>query len=106
SKNNNALILDIQSLSNISTNDIITALASSIGEDFLAAKIHMSREKRSFLEVVFKNNEKVQLYAAEGISLFKQSLFGYIPVNLNRTFLTVKLRNMPLGDKKFISDQI
>jgi hypothetical protein len=56
--------------------------------------------------VVLKNKEAVQLYAANGISLFKQALFGYIPINLNRSFLTVKLRNMPMGDTKMISHQV
>ena len=98
--------MDIQNLNNIATNDIIASLAVSLGEDLIAAKTHMSRGKRTSLEIVLKNKEKVQYYAAKGISLFKQTFFGYIPINLNRSFLTIKLKNTPMGNITNISDSI
>ncbi|CAG8478408.1 5297_t:CDS:2, partial [Dentiscutata heterogama] len=39
-------------------------------------------------------------YASKGISLFKQTFFGYIPVNIRRFFLTVKLRGTPMELKE------
>jgi hypothetical protein len=106
SKNDNALVIDIQKLDNIPTNDIIAALAASIGGDLLAAKTHIAKGKRSLLEIILKDKDKVQKYAAEGISLFKQTLFGYIPINLKRSFLTIKLKNTPMGNKETVGKQI
>ena len=105
-KNENALILDIRSLINISTNDIVAALAAKLGSNLLAAKAHITKGKRFSLEIILKDKEKVQQYASEGISLFKQTLFGYIPVNIRRSFLTVKLRGTPMGDANTIGDFI
>ena len=59
-----------------------------------------------FLEVILKNKEKLQQYASEGIPLFRQTLFGYIPVNIRRSFLTVKLRGTPMGESKSIGNFI
>ncbi|CAG8484683.1 3331_t:CDS:2, partial [Scutellospora calospora] len=96
SKNENALIIDIQVLNNIPSNEIISALAAKLEEDLIVAKFHFSRGKHAFLEVILQNKHKLQLYLTEGISLFKQTLFRYIPINLKHIFLSVKIRNIPI----------
>lgn len=105
-KNDNALIFNIQSLENISINDIVAALYAKIGDDLIAAKPHYKRGKRLYLEVIFTSPEKQQMYAARGIVIFKQTLLGYIPVNLRCSFLPVRLRNVPMGHKDRISNLI
>jgi Zinc knuckle len=105
-KNNNALIFDIRSLNDIQMNDIISTLYSKIGNDLVGAKPHYTRGKRTHLELVFSSEDKQQHYAKEGISLFRRSLLGYIPTNLRRTHLAIKVRNVPIGDKDFISNKL
>ncbi|CAG8798626.1 9495_t:CDS:2, partial [Dentiscutata erythropus] len=60
SKNENALILDIQKLENFSTNDIIAALAIKLGDDLVGAKVHMSRELRQHLRKTNELREKAR----------------------------------------------
>ncbi|CAG8685242.1 21601_t:CDS:2 [Dentiscutata erythropus] len=64
SKNENALIFDIQALENITINKIILAIYTKFGSEILAVKFHLSREKRTQLEIAFKNKEAQQKYAA------------------------------------------
>ncbi|CAG8833515.1 36437_t:CDS:2, partial [Gigaspora margarita] len=49
-KNDNTLIFNIQSLENISINNIVAALYAKIGDNFIAAKPHYKRGKRLYLE--------------------------------------------------------
>src|SRR6185295_4957077 len=65
-----------------------------------------NKNRRTHLEVVFSDENKQQQYAAEGVTIFKQTLQGYIPINIRRNFLSVRIRNTPMGRKEFISDQI
>ncbi|CAG8470096.1 10751_t:CDS:2 [Scutellospora calospora] len=74
------------------------SLANLLGDKLLAAKTHFSKGKRMYLEVVFKKESQQQFYATEGLNIFKQTIFGYILINLKRSFLSVKLRNTPFGD--------
>ncbi|RIB14207.1 hypothetical protein C2G38_2195797 [Gigaspora rosea] len=105
-KNENALIFEVHSLENISTTDIVEAMVTKVGEDLIAVKPIFTKNKRSHLEVVFAYEDKQQFYAAEGIMIFKQTLQGYILIKIRQSFLSVQLRNMPMGRRDFISEQI
>ncbi|CAG8699700.1 2345_t:CDS:1, partial [Scutellospora calospora] len=98
SKNNNALVFDILSFNNISINNIILALANLLENKLLATKTYFSKNKRIYLKVIFKKELQQQFYATKGLNIFKQTIFDYIPINLKYSFLSVKLRNTPLGD--------
>src|SRR5207244_3736092 len=53
-----------------------------------------------------QDKSSLQTYATEEICLFKQTLFGFLPINLRRTFLTVKLKNTPLGSLNYVNNLI
>ncbi|CAG8776411.1 30358_t:CDS:2, partial [Gigaspora margarita] len=91
-KNNNALIFDIQKLSNISTNDIISTLYSKIGADFIGAKPHFVRGARSYIEIIFADSKCMEKYAKERIVIFQQTLYGFISTRSNKEILIVILR--------------
>ncbi|CAG8822113.1 1919_t:CDS:2, partial [Cetraspora pellucida] len=44
---------------------------------------------------------KQQQYAAEGVSIFKQTLQEYIPINIRHNFLSVRIQNAPMGIPRF-----
>jgi hypothetical protein len=105
SKNDNALILDIQSLTG-SLNEIMVSLHETAGHDIVAAKPHIKKGTRTHLELVFASQEKLKQYATKGVEIFNKTYFGYIPTDSRKSFLTVKIRNVPLGNKETISDEI
>ncbi|CAG8780256.1 3799_t:CDS:2, partial [Gigaspora margarita] len=105
-KNNNALIFDIQKLSNISTNDIISTLYSKIGADFIGAKPHFVRGARSYIEIIFADSKHMKKYAKEGIVIFQQTLYGFISTRSNKEILTVKLKRVPIAARDKISEEI
>jgi hypothetical protein len=105
SKNENALILDIQNL-NCSLNDIMVSLYETAGRDIVAAKPHINRGARTHLELIFTSKDKLKLYATRGVEIFNRSYYGYIPTDTRRSFLSVKIRNVPLGNKEHISEEI
>ncbi|CAG8565209.1 1633_t:CDS:2, partial [Dentiscutata erythropus] len=96
----------VQNLENIPINEIISTMYEKIGNDFVTAKPYYTKGRRTYFEVIFDNEERQNYYAAEGITLFRQTILGYISVNLRRTNLTVKLRNIPMGKKEIISNYI
>jgi hypothetical protein len=105
SKNDNALILDIHNL-NGSLNEIMISLYETAGRDIIAAKPHVNRGSRTHLELIFTNEEKLKYYATKGVEIYNRTYYGHIPVDSRRSFLPVKIRNVPLGDKEFISERI
>src|SRR5690242_16195555 len=105
SRNDNALILDIKYLTG-SLNKFMVSLHETAGSDIIAAKPHINKGARTHLELVFSSNEKLKRYASEGIQIFNRIYFGYIPSDARRSFLPIKIRNVPLGDKNLISEEI
>ena len=105
SKNDNALIIDIGNLDS-SLNEIMVSLFETAGGDILAAKPHIHRGVCTHLELVFVNKEKFKLYATRGVENFNKVYYGYIPTDARRSFLSVKIRNVPLGNKEEISYEI
>src|SRR5690242_13240580 len=75
-------------------------------DDLTAAKPVITKNRRTHLEIILPNEEKQQFYAAEGLTVFQQTLQGYIPVNIRRNFLSVRLRNAPMDKKEHISEKI
>jgi hypothetical protein len=105
SKNDNALIVEVQHLQS-SFNEIMASLYEEVKQDIIAAKQHFKRGSRSHLEIIFTNKEKLKHYAINGIKILNYTYFGYIPTDLRKSFLSVKLRNVQLGDKDIISSLI
>jgi hypothetical protein len=105
SKNENALIIDIQSLKS-SFNEIMTSLFESVKFDITAAKQHFTKGVRTHLEIIFTDKEKLGYYATKGINILNRTYYGYIPVDMRKSFLPVKVRNVPLGNKEALSDTI
>ena len=60
----------------------------------------------SYLELIFTSKEKLKYYATKGVEIFDRTYYGYIPIDTRRSFLSVKIRNVPLGNKEIISDEI
>jgi len=42
----------------------------------------------------------------KGINILNKTYYGYIPIDMRKSFLPVKIRNMPLGNKEALSDSI
>ncbi|CAG8730000.1 1305_t:CDS:2 [Dentiscutata erythropus] len=80
-KNNNALMFDIQCLKDISINEIVAMLYSKIGTDFISAKPHFVKGTYSYLELIFAKNirlRKVSIAKREEISKEIQEVFRNI----------------------------
>ncbi|CAG8773429.1 38133_t:CDS:1, partial [Gigaspora margarita] len=105
-KNNRAAIFDIRTLNNISMTDIVVVLNKSIGKDILGLKPHFTKGIRTHLEIIFKSYDNVQKYSTEGISLFNQTFLGYIPTNSRNSYLSVKLKNVPIDFQESITKEI
>ena len=84
----------------------MVSLFETAGSDILAAKPHIHRGVRTHLELVFVSKEKLKLYATRGVEIFNKVYYGYIPTDARRSFLSVKIRNVPLGNKEEISREI
>ncbi|RIB22695.1 hypothetical protein C2G38_2173315 [Gigaspora rosea] len=104
-KNDFALIIDI---SNILTlfNEIMISLFDAIKYNINAANQHLTKGKYMHLEVTFIDSEKQKFYAANGLTILNRTYFGYIPIDERKSFLPVKWRNIPLGNKNEISDAL
>jgi hypothetical protein len=105
SNNNNALIIDIQGLQ-LSFNEIMTSMFEHVKYDVSAAKQHFTKGKRTHLELTFVNAEVRKYYATNGINIENKTYYGYVPTDGRKTFLPVKCRNVPLGNKLDISDAL
>ena len=105
-KNNNALMFDIQKLNKISINDIVSTLYGKMGADFIGAKPHFVRGTRMYLEIIFADEQKMRKYAKEGIDIFQQTFYGYISSRSNQELLSVRLRRVPITDKEVITEEI
>ncbi|CAG8653064.1 20304_t:CDS:2, partial [Dentiscutata erythropus] len=90
SKNNNALIINI----------------SRIHYKVIAAKQHFKKGTHSHLEIIFANQNLLKEYANNGMMILGKTYYGYIPMDARKSFLPVKIRNVPLGDKNQISNLI
>ena len=105
SNNNNALIVDVQGLQ-LSFNEIMTSMFEHVKYDVSAAKQHFTKGKRSHLELTFVNAETRRYYATHGINIENKTYYGYVPTDGRKTFLPIKCRNVPLGNKLDISDAL
>ena len=105
-KNNNALMFDIQKLKEISMNEIVSTLYSKIGTDFIGAKPHFVKGVRSYLEIIFSNECKMRQYAKDGINMFRQTFYGYMSTRSSQELLSVRLRRVPITDKEVITEEI
>src|SRR5260364_277690 len=105
SKNENALIIDISGIHS-SFNEIMESLFNTAKYDICAAKQHHARGRRTHLEVVFKDRDTLKQYAARGIEIMKRTYYGHIPVDARKTFMSIKCRNVPLGNKNKVSDAL
>ena len=82
------------------------SLYDSVGYDIIAAKLHINKGIRSHLELIFMSKEKLKYFATKYIEIFNRTYYEYIPTDTKRSFLLVKIRNVSLGDKKIISDEM
>ncbi|RIB13103.1 hypothetical protein C2G38_2198781 [Gigaspora rosea] len=105
-KNNNALMFDIQKLNKISTNDIVSTLYGKMGKDFIGAKLHFVRGTRTYLEIIFVDDHRIRKYTKKEINIFQQTFFGYISSRSNQELLLVRLRRVPITDKEVITEEI
>src|SRR5260363_165607 len=105
SNNNNALIIDIQGLQ-LSFNEIMTSMFEHVKYDVSAAKQHFTKGKRSHLKLTFVNAEMRRYYTTHGINIENKTYYGYVPTDGRKTFLPIKCRNVPLGNKLDISDAL
>jgi hypothetical protein len=105
SKNENALMIDVQGLHS-SFNEIMASLFNNLKEDIIAAKQHFTKGTCTHIEIVFEDRNKLKHHALKGINIFGRTYFGFIPTDARKSFLPVKIRNVPLGNKEAISDAI
>lgn len=105
SKNDNALVFEISDLTH-SFNEIMISLYEYAGQDIIAAKQHFNKGVRTHLEVVFDDKERLKHYATKGITIFNQTYYGFIPVDNRRSFLSIKVRNVPLNNKNKVSNAL
>ncbi|CAG8674143.1 5934_t:CDS:1, partial [Paraglomus brasilianum] len=105
SKNNNALIIDIHNIQS-SFNEIMASLFESTKYDISAAKAHFTKGTRTHLEVTFIDKDKQRHYAAKGLEILRKTYYGYIPVDTRKTFLQVRCKNVPLGNKNDITEAL
>src|SRR5260364_419448 len=103
--NNNALIIDIQGLQ-LSFNEIMTSIFEHVKYDVSTAKQHFTKGKCSHLELTFVNAETRRYNATHGINIENKTYYGYVPTDSRKTFLLIKCRNVPLGNKLDISDAL
>src|SRR5690348_8672245 len=82
------------------------SLYESVKQDVIAAKQHFKKGNRTHIEIIFSNKNTLSHHAAKGINIFNKSYFGYIPTDSHKSFLPVKLRNVPLGGKEEITTLI
>jgi hypothetical protein len=105
SKNDNTLVFNIRSL-NYSFNKIMISLHEYTGQDVVAAKQHFVKGDRTYLELAFASNERLKYYASKGIVIFNQTYYGFIPTDNRKSFLPIKIRNVPLNNKERVSKAI
>src|SRR5260363_66426 len=105
SKNENALIIDISGIQS-SFNEIMESLFNTVKYDICASKQQNARGRRTHLEVVFKDRDTLKQYAARGIEIMKRTYYGHIPVDARKTFMSIKCRNVQLGNKNKVSDAL
>ena len=74
--------------------------------DVSAAKQHFTKGKRTHLELTFIDAEVRKFYATNGINIENKTYFGYVPTDGRKTFLPIKCRNVPLGNRLDISDAL
>src|SRR5437868_3890482 len=93
SKNDNTLILDIYNL-NGSLNEIMISLYDSVGCDIITTKPYINKGTCTYLELIFISKEKLKYYTTKGVEIFDKTYFEYIPTDMRRSFLSVKIRNI------------
>ncbi|CAG8440842.1 3604_t:CDS:1 [Scutellospora calospora] len=81
-------------------------LYESVRHDIIAAKLHISKGIRIYIELIFISLNKLKYYATKRVEIFNTTYYKYILTNTRRFFLLVKIGNIPLGDKDFIFDKI
>ena len=84
----------------------MASLFENIKLDIIAAKQHLTKGVRTHLEIIFTNEEKLRFYTTKGINILNKTYYGYILIDMRKSFLPVKIRNMPLGNKEALSDSI
>ena len=89
-----------------SFNEITASLYENAKNDIVAIKQHLKKGSRSQLEIIFANHDLLKEYAVKGVRIFNRTYTGYIPSDARRSFLSVKVRNVPLGDKNKVSELI
>jgi|GEM_PF-6935314 len=105
-KNSRAAIFEIRTLINLSMNEIAVVLNKCIGNDIIGIKPHFTKGVRTHLEIIFKSREDVQKYCANGINMFNQTFLGYIPTNSRNSYLSIKLKNVPIDFQDDITKEI
>ena len=84
----------------------MASLYEEMRSDIIATKQHFKKGLRSHLEIVFPNQEWLEHYTTNGIKIFNENYYGYIPTDAKKSFLLVKVRNVMLGNKKYISNLV
>ena len=84
----------------------MTSLFENIKYDIIAAKQHLTKGTRTHLEIIFTDQEKLKYYATKGITILNKTYYGYIPMDMKKSFLPIKIRNVPLGNKEALSATI
>ena len=105
-KNKNAIIYNISHLTNAPSDHILQALGQRYGEAILGAKFRFTRRGRTHIEVIFGSMRETEWFLSTGLELMGQTIRGYFATQDDRTFLTIRLNNMPIYNKDSISETI
>ena len=84
----------------------MASLFESTKYDISAAKAHFTKGTRTHLEVTFIDKDKQRHYAAKGLEILRKTYYGYIPVDTRKTFLQVRCKNVPIGNKNDITEAL
>jgi hypothetical protein len=104
--NDLALIYNITSLSAVPDNQIILTINVQIGAVLEGAKMKYSKGKRTHLELVFCSKEALDSWKNKQLTVIGRNLKGLEPSSAKRTFLSLSLSGMPLGNKQKTADVV
>ncbi|CAG8558105.1 13674_t:CDS:2, partial [Gigaspora margarita] len=105
-KNSRAAFFEICTLIYLSMNKIAVVLNKCIGNDIIGIKPYFTKGVRTHLEIIFKFRKNIQKYSTNGINMFNQTFLDYIPTNSRNSYLSIKLKNVPIDFQDDIMKEI
>src|SRR6266487_1753638 len=100
SLNDLALIYNITALQAVPDNQIVSTVSIQIGPVLEGAKMKYSKGKRTHLELVFCSIEALNSWKDKSLTIIGRNLKGLEPSSVKRSFLSLSLSGMPLGNKQ------